>query len=180
MSTAAFYARVSSEKQAQENTIASQVDALKARIMTDGFTLLDEHQFIDNGYSGSNLIRPALEKLRDQIAFGTIDRIYIHSPDRLSRKYAYQMILIEEFERNRVEIIFLNFQQSKDNPESQLLLQMQGMIAEYERSKITERHRRGRIHAAKRGSVNVLSGAGYGYRYIDKHTGLGEASFEIV
>ena len=54
------------------------------------------------------------------------------------------------------------------------------MIAEYERSKIIERHRRGRIHAAKRGSVNVLSGAAYGYRYIDKHTGLGDASFEII
>ena len=57
---------------------------------------------------------------------------------------------------------------------------MQGMIAEYERSKIMERHRRGKIHAAKRGSVNVLSVAPYGYRYIDKHTGQGEASFEIV
>lgn len=90
------------------------------------------------------------------------------------------MILIEEFEKNGVDVIFLNFQKLNDNPESQLLLQMQGMIAEYERSKIMERHRRGRIHAAKKGSVNVLSGAGYGYRYIDKHTGQGEASYEIV
>jgi len=180
MITTALYARVSSEKQAQANTIVSQVDALKARIVTDGFTLLEEYQFIDNGYSGSNLVRPALEKLRDQIASGTIDKIYIHSPDRLSRKYAYQMILIEEFEKSGVEVIFLNFQQSDDNPESHLLLQMQGMIAEYERSKIMERHRRGKIHTAKRGSVNALSVAAYGYRYIDKHTGGGEASFEIV
>lgn len=116
------------------------MDALKARIIADGFPLLEEHQFID-GDSGSNLIRPELEKLRDQVAFGTIDKIYIHSPDRLSRKYAYQMILIEEFENNGVGVIFLNFQKSNDNPESQLLLQMQGMIAEYERSKIMERHR---------------------------------------
>lgn len=180
MTIAALYARVSSERQAQENTISSQVETLKIRIMADGFSLLEEHQFIDNGYSGSNLIRPALEKLRDQVAVGAIDKIYIHSPDRLSRKYAYQMILIEEFEKNGVDVIFLNFQKSNDNPESQLLLQMQGMIAEYERSKIMERHRRGRIHAAKRGSINVLSSAGYGYRYIDKHTGQGEASFEIV
>lgn len=168
MTTAALYARVSSEKQAQENTIASQVDALKSRIIMDGFTSLEEYQFIDNGYSGSNLVRPALEKLRDQAASGTIDKIYIHSPDRLSRKYAYQMILIEEFEKCGVEIIFLNFDKSSDNPESQLLLQMQGMIAEYERSKIMERHRRGRIHAAKRGSVNAIPVAAYGYRYIDK------------
>src|SRR5271156_6487453 len=142
MITAALYARVSSEKQAQENTIASQVTALEDRIMTDGHKLLDEFKFIDNGYSGSNLVRPALEKLRDQVAFGKIDKIYIHSPDRLSRKYAYQMILIEEIEKSGAEIIFLNFHKSNDNPESQLLLQMQGMIAEYERSKIMERHRR--------------------------------------
>jgi site-specific DNA recombinase len=180
MMTAALYARVSSEKQVQEKTILSQVDALKSQIIKDGFTLLEENQFIDNGYSGSNLIRPALEKLRDQVAAGTIDKIYIHSPDRLSRKYAYQMILIEEFEKSGVEIIFLNFQQSNDNPESNLLLQMQGMIAEYERSKIIERHRRGKIHTAKRGSINALSTAAYGYRYVDKHTGGGEASFEIV
>jgi site-specific DNA recombinase len=178
--TTALYARVSSEKQAQENTIASQVDALKTRIVSDGFRLLEEHQFIDNGYSGSNLVRPGLEKLRDQIAAGMIDKVYIHSPDRLSRKYAYQMILMEEFEKNGVEVIFLNFQKSDGNPESNLLLQMQGMIAEYERSKIMERHRRGKIHAAKRGSINALSVAPYGYRYIDKHAGQGEASFEVV
>jgi site-specific DNA recombinase len=178
--TTALYARVSSEKQAQENTIASQVDALKIRIAADGFRLLEEHQFIDNGYSGSNLIRPGLENLRDQVAAGRIDKIYIHSPDRLSRKYAYQMILIEEFEKNGADVIFLNFQKSGENPETHLLLQMQGMIAEYERSKIMERHRRGKIHAAKRGSINVLAVAPYGYRYIDKHTGQGQASFEIV
>ncbi len=157
MISAALYARVSSEKQAQANTIASQIDALKSRIITDGLRLLDEHQFIDNGYSGSNIVRPGLEKLRDQVAAGIIDKIYIHSPDRLSRTYAYQMILIEEFEKCGADVIFLNFQKSNENPESQLLLQMQGMIAEYERSKIMERHRRGKIHAAKRGSINVLS-----------------------
>ena len=180
MITVALYARVSSEKQAQANTIASQIDALKSRIIMDGLRLLDEHQFIDNGFSGSNIVRPGLERLRDQVASGIIDKIYIHSPDRLSRKYAYQMILIEEFEKHGTEVTFLNFDKSNENPESQLLLQMQGMIAEYERSKIMERHRRGRIHAAKRGSINVLSGAPYGYRYIDKHTGQGEAYFEII
>src|SRR5262245_28382710 len=117
MNTAALYARVSSEKQVQEDTIASQVEALKARMIADGFSLLEAYQFVDNGYSGSNLIRPALERLRDQVATGTIDKIYVHSPDRLSRKYAYQMILIEEFEKNGADIIFLNFQNTA-NPES--------------------------------------------------------------
>lgn len=179
MTKVALYARVSSNKQAQENTISSQIEALKTRIVKDGFSLLEEYQFIDNGYSGSNLIRPGLEQLRDQSAACKIDKIYIHSPDRLSRKYAYQMILTEEFEKSGAEIIFLNFQ-AENNPESNLLLQMQGMIAEYERAKIMERHRRGKIHTAKRGSINALSVAAYGYRYIDKYTNGGEASFEVI
>lgn len=179
MTGIALYARVSSNKQAQENTISSQIEALKARIIRDGFSLLEEYHFIDNGYTGSNLIRPGLEQLRDQSAAGKIDKIYIHSPDRLSRKYAYQMILTEEFEKSGTEIIFLNFQ-AENNPESNLLLQVQGMIAEYERAKIMERHRRGKIHTAKRGSINALSVAAYGYRYINKYINGGEASFEVI
>ena len=122
MLTAALYARVSSEKQAQANTIASQLAALENRINADGHTLLSEFKFIDNGYSGSNLVRPALEKLRDKIVGGEVDKIYIHSPDRLSRKYAHQMVLIEEFQKAGVEIVFLNCK-TDDNPESHLLLQ---------------------------------------------------------
>ncbi len=118
-----FYARVSSEKQAQNNTISSQISALESRISTDGHELIDEFKFIDNGYSGSNLTRPALEKLRDKVSGGEIDKIYVHSPDRLSRKYVYQMILLEEFQKYGAEIIFLNYQ-TNDSPESHLLLQI--------------------------------------------------------
>ena len=178
MTTVALYARVSSEKQAQSNTIASQISELENKISVDGYQLLKEFKFIDNGYSGSNLNRPALENLRDKVAEGEIDRIYVHSPDRLSRKYAYQVILLEEFQKMGTEIIFLNCQ-TNESPESHLLLQMQGMISEYERAKIMERNRRGKLHAAKIGSVNVLGGAPYGYRYVDKHTGGGKALYEI-
>nr|WP_253308832.1 recombinase family protein [Rickettsia endosymbiont of Ceutorhynchus assimilis] len=108
MVTVSLYARVSSGKQAQENTIASQVAALEKQISTDGYKLLSEYKFIDNGYSGSNLVRPDLEKLRDKVTEGKIDRIYIHSPDRLSRKYAYQMVLLEEFEKAGAETVFFN------------------------------------------------------------------------
>ena len=100
MTIAALYARVSSEKQAQTNTILSQVEALETKIN------IDEFKFIDNGYSGSNLTRPALEKLRDRVSLSEIDKIYIHSPDRLSRKYAYQMLLIEEFQKSGAENYF--------------------------------------------------------------------------
>lgn len=175
----ALYARVSSTKQAISKTIDSQISAIENRIDDDGSIIMDENKFIDNGYSGSNLIRPELERLRDQVSLGYVDKLYVHSPDRLSRNYAYQMLLLEEFEKHAVQVIFLNCE-TNDNPESHLLLQMQGMIAEYERAKIMERNRRGKIHSAKRGSVNVLSTAPYGYRYVDKHTGGGQAAYEII
>ena len=92
MTVIALYARVSSEKQAKADTIASQIAALENLIQSEGYPLTDGFKFIDNGYSGSNLNRPALEQLRDKVAGGEIDKIYIHSPDRLSRRYAYQMI----------------------------------------------------------------------------------------
>ncbi len=89
---AASYARVSSEQQAAAKTIASQIAALRARVAADGLALPDEQQFVDEGYSGATLIRPALEQLRDLIAAGGIDRLYVHSPDRLARTYAYQVL----------------------------------------------------------------------------------------
>ena len=176
---AALYARVSSEQQAKENTVASQVDALQQRIKTDRLTCDDELRFIDDGYSGGTLVRPALERLRDLAAAGGLDCVYVHSPDRLARKYAYQVLLVDELRQCGVELIFLN-RQIGTSPEEDLLLQVQGMVAEYERAKILERSRRGKRHAARRGAVNVLSGAPYGYRYMSKHEGDGEAKYQIV
>ena len=149
---AALYARVSSEQQTQAQTITSQVDAIKQRMVQDGFALDPEMVFIDDGYSGASLTRPALERLRDMAAMGTLDRVYAHCPDRLARKYAYQVLLIDELERCGVEVIFLNHDVG-DSPEDQLLLQVQGMVAEDERAKIMERSRRGKLHAARQGSV---------------------------
>jgi len=175
----AIYARVSSEQQAEAGTIASQLAALQKKVVQDGLQLSEELTFVDEGYSGSTLIRPALEQLRDVVALHGLDRLYIHSPDRLARKYAYQVLLIDEFERAGVEIIFLN-RALGQSPEDDLLLQVQGMVAEYERAKILERSRRGKRHAAQSGQVSVLSGAPYGYRYISKQEGGGQARYEIV
>jgi len=160
----AIYARVSSDQQAKQQTIASQLAALKERVQADGLLCLDAFAFIDDGYSGTTLLRPALERLRDQSAAGLIDRLYVHAPDRLARRYAYQVLLIDEFKRQNVEVIFLN-RELGQSPEDEMLLQMQGMIAEYERAKIMERCRRGKLHAARRGCVEVLHSAPYGYRY---------------
>ena len=175
----AFYARVSSDQQSEAKTIESQVADLRARIASTGVTLCAELEFIDNGCSGATLIRPALERLRDMAAAGGIDQLYVHCPDRLARNYAHQVLLLEEFLRAGVEVIFLN-REVGQTPEDHLLLQVQGMISEYERAKIMERSRRGKRHGAQVGKVSVLSGAPYGYRYISKQEGDGEARYEIV
>ena len=104
----AIYARVSSDQQAEAQTIASQVAALRERVTADGMVVPEAMQFLDDGYSGATLIRPALERLRDVVAAGSVDRLYIHSPDRLARKYAYQVLLVDEFRRAGVAVVFLN------------------------------------------------------------------------
>ncbi len=167
----AAYARVSSDQQAKSGTIESQIAALKERIAADDEPIVDEMLFVDAGVSGATLILPQLERLRDCAAQGLMDRLYVLSPDRLSRKYAHQVLLMEELSACGVEVVFLNHAVGT-SPEEELLLQMQGMISEYERAKIMERNRRGKLHGAKRGSINVLSTAPYGYRYIRKQDGM--------
>jgi len=178
MKTAAIYARVSSDKQKEEHTIASQTAALIAFAQDNGYSVPPEWVFEDEGYSGASLVRPGLERIRDLAAEGQIEAVLIHSPDRLSRKYAYQVLLVEEFFRSGVEAVFLKTPQA-ETPEDRLLLQFQGMIAEYERAQILERSRRGKRHKAKQGNVSVLSGAPYGYRYVRKSDQTA-AYYEIV
>lgn len=175
----AIYARVSSQAQADEATIQSQVVALEERVAADRHRLDPTLRFLDEGYSGGTLFRPALERLRDLVFTGGLDRLYVHSPDRLARKLVLQMVLLDELAKHRVDVVFLNMPQEV-SPESNLLLQIQGMIAEYERAKILERTRRGRRHQARQGRVSVLGHAPYGYRYVRKADGEGEARYEVV
>jgi len=159
---AAIYARVSSDRQKEDKTIASQTTSLREYAQTQGYTVPPDWVFEDEGYSGATLARPGLERLRDLVSAGQVQAILVHGPDRLSRKYAYQ-VLLEEFCRHGGETVFLRGV-SAQTPEEQLLVQFQGMIAEYERAQIAERSWRGKRHRAKTGCVNVLSGAPYGYR----------------
>ena len=175
---AAIYARVSSDRQKENHTIASQTAALIEYAQTHGYSVPPEWVFQDEGYSGAILVRPGLEALRDLAAEGQIATALIYSPDRLSRKYAYQVLLSEELSRCGVELIFLK-SPTGATPEDQLLMQFQGMIAEYERAQIAERCRRGKRHMAQRGGVNVLSGAPYGYRYVKK-SDISAAFYEII
>jgi len=167
MRMTAIYARVSSEQQREENTIASQTASLIEFAQAHDLEVPKEWVFEDEGYSGATLERPGLERVRDLAAEGQIQVVLAYSPDRLSRKYAYQILLIEELARQGVETLFVKAPQGA-SAEDQLLVQFQGMIAEYERAQILERSRRGKRHRAQSGEVSVLSGAPYGYRYIRK------------
>jgi site-specific DNA recombinase len=167
MRMAAIYARVSSEQQREAHTIASQTAGLIEWARTLEVEVPEAWVFEDDGYSGATLERPGLERVRDLAAEGQIQTVLVHSPDRLSRKYAYQVLLIEELARHGVETRFLHAPPGV-TAEDQLLVQFQGMIAEYERAQIQERSRRGKRHRARAGDVSVLSGAPYGYRYIRK------------
>jgi len=164
---AAIYTRVSSDRQKENHTVASQTAALMEYAQTNGYLVPTEWIFQDEGYSGVTLVRPGLEALRDLAAQGQIATVLIYSPDRLSRKYAYQVLLAEELSRCGVDVVFLK-SPAGGSPEDQLVVQFQGMIAEYERAQIAERSRRGKRHKAREGVVNVLSGAPYGYRYMKK------------
>src|SRR5579864_3597858 len=167
MKMAAIYARVSSEQQREENTIASQTASLIEFAKSHDLEVPAEWVFEDEGYSGATLERPGLERVRDLAAEGQIQVVLAYAPDRLSRKYAYQFLVIEEFARHGVETMFVKSPQG-ERPEDQLLVQFQGMIAEYERAQILERSRRGKRHRAHSGEVSVMSGAPYGYRYVRK------------
>lgn len=166
----ALYARVSPPNQQQEGTIASQIQSLHLYIRQQSWSLLPTHEYIDEGVSGARLDRPALDRLRDCAQRGEFDAVVVLSPDRLARNYAHQWLLIEEFEKLRVQWIFLQ-NPFGDTPQGKLLTQMQGMMAEYERAQIHERTRRGRLEKARRGEFIPWAYRCYGYRYLPKRHG---------
>jgi site-specific DNA recombinase len=166
----AIYARVSTLTQQQEGTIASQIQLLKQHVQQQGWLLLPEHEYIDDGFSGGRLDRPALDRLRDGAQRGEFDAVVILSPDRLAREYAHQWFLVEEFKKLNTRLVFLQ-NPFGDTPQGKLLTQMQGMIAEYERAQIVERTRRGRLEKARRGELLPWAYSCYGYRYLPKQPG---------
>jgi site-specific DNA recombinase len=178
MTSAAVYARVSSARQAKDETIGSQLAALREHAGKSRLDVPEEWVFADEGHSGATLIRPGLEALRDLASQGCLDIVLVWSPDRLARKFAYQALLIEELARCGTRVEFVKGPRG-DSPEDQLLVQFQGMFAEYEKAQLAERYRRGKAWRAKTGSVNVLSGAPFGYRYVRKTPESG-ARYEVV
>jgi len=162
MKKVAVYARVSTERQEEQKTIQSQLAEL--REICKGFQVVKE--YIDDGWSGETLDRPELDKLRNDIKEGLFEAIYIHSVDRLSRNLYQQGIIVEELKKNGIEL-FIGNKPIEDTPEAELLFNMLGAVSQYERSKILERTKRGKLYKARKGIV-VGTGAPFGYDYIKK------------
>ena len=175
---AAVYARVSSDRQRREQTIRSQTAALRELAAARDLLVVEDLVFEDEGVSGTVLRRPGLERLRDMAVEGRFEVLLCHAPDRLARRYAYQVLLLEEFQRAGIEVIFAKEPERSGTPEDELLRQFQGMIAEYERAQIAERCRRGKLHRARGGAVSVMARAPYGYRYV-KRSEHADAFFEV-
>lgn len=175
---AAIYARVSSLKQKEGETVQSQISALLIMAEKQNLIVPEGWIFKDEGFSGSILQRPALDELRALIDEGQVNAILVYSLDRLSRKYAHQLLLEMEFEKCATELLFFNTPRAA-NAEEQLSLHFKSIFAEYERAQISERCRRGRLYKAKQGNISVLPHAPYGYIY-NKKNGLEQSSYTIV
>jgi site-specific DNA recombinase len=171
-----LYARVSTERHQQRSTISSPVEALRAAANADGHEVIEE--FVDDGYSGARLDRPALDRLRDAAEAGVLDGVLCLCADRLARAYAYQVLILEELARFGVSVRFLEGPAHSDDPQAKLLVQMQGVIAEYEKAKIAERYRRGKLYRARAGEI-VFWKVSYGHRRVVPADG-GPARVEIA
>lgn len=161
----AIYARVSTEGQETRGTIRSQVEVLRKRVADEGHELVEE--YCDDGHSGARLDRPALDALRDAAEAGLFEAVWCLSPDRLSRKYLYQMLVLDELERHGVQVLFTDTPPVDGDPQAHLLLQMQGVIAEYERAKASERYRRGKLYRSRAGEI-IFHKVAYGYRRVPR------------
>jgi site-specific DNA recombinase len=159
----AVYLRVSTQWQALTQSIAQQLARLQAHCQAQGWELLPENIFLDDGYSGASFKRPGLERLRDATSQVRFERILITAPDRLARNYVHQVLLLEELQSHGCQVEFLDRPMSQD-PHDQLLLQIRGAVAEYERTLIAERMRRGRMANLKAGTLLPWTKPPYGYR----------------
>lgn len=160
---AAIYARVSTQHQSQAQTIEPQVSRLQAHVQQRGWTLDPDHHYLDEGYSGARLNRPGLDRLRDAVRLAEFEVVVIAAPDRLARKYVHQVLILEELQAHGCQIEFVDRPMSQD-PNDQLLLQIRGAVAEYERSLITERMRRGRLAKLRAGQLLPRVRVPFGYR----------------
>jgi len=159
----ALYARVSTTRQQQHQTIEHQLSRLRDYVATHpDWSVADEHIYRDDGYSGAKLNRPGLDRLRDRAAMAAFECVLITAPDRLARNYVHQMLLVDELTQRGCRVEFVEHPMS-DDPHDQLLLQIRSAVAEYERTLIAERMRRGRQAKLRGGQLLPWTRAPYGY-----------------
>ena len=159
----ALYARVSTTRQQQHQTIEQQLSRLRDYVATHpDWYVADEHIYRDDGYSGATLKRPGLDRLRDRAAMAAFACVLITAPDRLARNYVHQMLLVDELTQRGCRVEFVERPMS-DDPHDQLLLQIRSAVAEYERTLIAERMRRGRQAKLRSGQLLPWTRAPYGY-----------------
>ena len=160
----ATYARVSTSHQEEQQTIKNQVLSLKEFSQKNGHTIVEE--YVDDGWSGDILARPALDKLRQDAKNKVWEAILIYDPDRLARRYSYQELIMDELKEAGIEVLFVTVPSPK-NSEDKILHGVRGLFAEYERAKISERYRLGKLRKVKEGHI-LVSEPRYGYDYIPK------------
>lgn len=158
-----IYVRVSSTQQVLAQTIDQQLDRLQVHCQSLAWSWTTAQSFRDDGYSGVVLQRPGLEQLRHQAAHAAFNPVLITSPNRLARNYIHQMLLLEEFMRAGCPVQFVD-QPPVQNPHDQLLLQIRSAVAEYERSIIIDRLRRGRHYKYQQGILLPWTTTPFGYR----------------
>lgn len=160
----AIYARVSTARQEDEKTIETQIDTLREFAKKNDYTIVQEYK--DDGWSGDILARPALDQLRQDAKGKIWDAVLIYDPDRLARRYSYQELVMDELREAGVEVLFITTPTPK-NGEEKILHGVKGLFAEYERAKISERFRLGKMRKVREGHVLAVE-APYGYTYVPK------------
>lgn len=173
----ALYARVSTERQKKEATIASQIKELRERVAAEGWA--EAGLYIDDGYSGSTLVRPGLDRLRDDARKGLFTRVLILTPDRLSRGDPFDaMIVTRELAKLGIPITFCN-REHDETPTGELMDDLEKAVAKYERRLIAERTRRGKLHKIAEGHV-WRPRPPFGYRYVLPEAGAKHGHLEVV
>jgi site-specific DNA recombinase len=165
MTKAALYARVSTDAQQKEGTIESQLVELRRQISAAGHVLAAE--YIDDGYTGTLLDRPALNLMRADLKTDRFDRIYFLAADRIARDVEYQRIIVGELLKHGKQIT-INVKDYQQNPENKLTLTMLGAFSAFERAKIIERTTRGRLHRLRMGEMSSNGHRIFGYHYVKK------------
>ena len=163
----AVYARVSTSNQEKEGTIETQLSAVRDFSKKNNYTIVQE--YLDDGWSGDILVRPELDRLRLDAKKKIWQAVLMYDPDRIARRYSYQELVMDELREAGIEVLFVTTTTPK-NEEDKILYGVKGIFAQYERAKISERFRIGKLRKVKEGHL-LVSTPLYGYDYIKKLEG---------